>query len=61
MEEQSTIAAEQGSFHALSFNMVGRNQYGYITPAFSGAPWWGKINLQRSGCGANEQKKWDKR
>ena len=35
---------------------VGRNQYGYITPAFSGSPWWGGINLVRSGCGGNEQK-----
>ena len=36
--------------------MVGRNQYGYITPAFSGSPWWGEINLEKSGCGGNEQK-----
>ena len=28
----------------------------YITPAFSGSPWWGEINLVRSGCGGNEQK-----
>ena len=30
-------------------------QYGYITPAFSGSPWWGEINLERSGCGGNER------
>ena len=28
--------------------MVGRNQYGYITPAFSGSPWWGEINMATS-------------
>ena len=36
--------------------MVGRVQYSYITPAFSGSPWWGEINLVRSGCGGNKQK-----
>ena len=36
--------------------MVGRNQYGYIIPAFSESPWWGEINLVRSGCGGNKQK-----
>ena len=34
----------------------GRNQYGYITPAFSGFTWWGEIKLVRTGCGGNEQK-----
>ena len=34
---------------------VGRN--GYITPAFLGSPWCREINLVRSGCGGNEQKK----
>ena len=36
--------------------MVGRNQYGYVTAAFSGSPWWGEINPDWSGCGGNEQK-----
>ena len=36
---------------------VGRNQYGYITPAFSGSPWWGELNLGKSACSGNEQKK----
>ena len=36
--------------------MVGREQYGYITLAFSASPWWAKINLERSGCDGNEQK-----
>ena len=40
----------------LGVPMVERNQYGYITPAFLGSPWWGEINLVRSGCGGNEQK-----
>ena len=40
----------------LRVPMVGRNQYGYITPAVLGSPWWGEINLVRSGCGGNEQK-----
>ena len=40
----------------LGVPMVGRNQYGYITLAFLGSPWWGEINLVRSGCGGNEQK-----
>ena len=35
---------------------VGRNQYGYVNPAFSGCIWRGEINLVRSGCGGNEQK-----
>ena len=25
--------------------IVVRNQYGYITPAFSGSPWWGEFNM----------------
>ena len=25
--------------------MVGRDQYGYITPTFSGSPWRGEINM----------------
>ena len=40
----------------LGVPVVRRDQYGYITPAFSGLPWWGEINLVRSGCGGNEQK-----
>ena len=36
--------------------MVGRYQYGYITLAFSGSPWWGEINLERSARGGHEQK-----
>ena len=28
--------------------MVGKDQYGYITPAFSSSPWWGKINMRTS-------------
>ena len=44
----------------LGVPMVGRNQYSYITSAFLGSPWWGEINLVRSGCGGNEQKKWIK-
>ena len=28
--------------------MVGTNQYGYITPAFLGSPWWGGINMATS-------------
>ena len=40
----------------LGVPMVGRNQYGYITYAFLGFPWWREINLVRSGCGGNEQK-----
>ena len=32
----------------LRVPMVGRNQYGYITPAFSGFPWWGEINMATS-------------
>ena len=28
--------------------MVGRNQYGDITPAFSRSPWWGEINMATS-------------
>ena len=40
----------------LGVPMVGGNQYGYITPTFLGSPWWGEINLVRSGCGGNEQK-----
>ena len=42
-------------------------QYGWMTRAFSGSPWWGEINVERSGCGGNEHKmcekgwKWVKR
>ena len=52
-------AQTQCSLHhpcLLGVPMVGRNQYGYITPAFLGSPWWGEINLVRGGCGENEQK-----
>ena len=35
-------------------------QYGYITPAFSASPWWGEINLERSGCGGNEHRMCEK-
>ena len=35
-------------------------QYAYITPAFWASPWWGEINLERSGCGGNEQKMCEK-
>ena len=35
-------------------------QYGYLTPAFSGSPLWGEINLERSGCGGNEHKMCEK-
>ena len=38
----------------LGVPMVGRNEYGYITPAFSGSSWWGEINLERSGCSGSE-------
>ena len=45
--------------HGLN-TLVGRNQNGYITPAFSGSPWQGELNLQKSGCdGAKRcQKGW---
>ena len=29
----------------LTVPMVGRDQYGYITPAFLAFPWWGEINM----------------
>ena len=29
----------------LGVPMVGRDQYGYITPAFWGYSWWGEINM----------------
>ena len=32
----------------LGVPMVGREQYGYITPAFSGSPWWGESNMATS-------------
>ena len=32
----------------LGIPMVGGNQYGYITPAFSRSPWWGEINVATS-------------
>ena len=35
-------------------------QYGYITPPFSASPWWGEINLEKSGCGGNEDKMCEK-
>ena len=28
--------------HEMQQNMVGRDQYGYITTAFSGSPWCGE-------------------
>ena len=40
--------------------MVARNRNGYITPAFSGPHCGEKINLERSGCGGNEQKMCEK-
>ena len=52
-------AQTQYSLHhpcLLGVPMVERNQYGHITPAFLGSPWWGEIDLVRSGCGGNEQK-----
>ena len=52
-------AQTQYSLHhpcLLGVPMVERNQYGYTTPAFLGSPWWGEINLVRSGCGGNQQK-----
>ena len=52
-------AQTQYSLHhpcLLGVPMVGRNQYGYITPTFLGSPWWGEINLVTSGCRGNEQK-----
>ena len=36
-------------------------QYGAVTPAFLGFPWWGEINPERSGCGGNEHKMCEKR
>ena len=41
----------------LGVPMAGRNPNGYITPAFSGCPWQGDINLEKSGCGGDQQKK----
>ena len=32
----------------LGVPMVGRDQHGRITPAFSGSPWWGEINMATS-------------
>ena len=32
----------------LGVSVVGRNQYDYNTPAFSGSPWWGEINMATS-------------
>ena len=32
----------------LGVPILGRNQYGYITPTFSGSPWWGEINMATS-------------
>ena len=29
--------------------MVGRDQYGYITRAFSGSPWWGEKGVENGG------------
>ena len=34
--------------YLLRVPMVGRNQYGYMTPTFSGSPWWGDINMATS-------------
>ena len=46
--------------HGLN-TLVGRNQNGYITPAFSGSPWQGELNLEKSGCdGAKKGWKWVK-
>ena len=28
--------------------MVERNQYGHITPTFSGSPWWREVNMATS-------------
>ena len=39
----------------LGVPMMGRKQHGYITSAFSRSLWWGEINLEKSGCGGNEQ------
>ena len=36
--------------HGLN-RLVVRNQNGYIKPAFSGSPWQGELNLQKSGYG----------
>ena len=44
----------------LGVPMVGRDQYGDITTTFSGSPWWGEFNLEKSGCGEDEQKKCEK-
>ena len=43
--------------HGLN-TLVGRNQNGYITPAFSVSPWQGELNLEKSGCdGAKKSEK----
>ena len=34
----------------LGVPMVGRVQYGYITAAFSGSPWWGEFNMRDGKC-----------
>ena len=38
----------------LGVPMVVRGQNGYITPSFWGSPWWGELNLEKSGCGGGE-------
>ena len=54
---QATLCRQATFEHPWSpVPMAGRNQYGSITPAFSGSPWRGEINLVRIGCGGNEQK-----
>ena len=35
--------------HGLN-TLVGRSQNGYIAPTFSGSPWQGELNLEKSGC-----------
>ena len=45
---RQTIPGEGNAAHAVrSFGVpiVGRVEYGYITPAFSGSQWWGEFNM----------------
>ena len=35
--------------HGLK-TLMRRNQNGDITPPFSGSPWQGELNLEKSGC-----------
>ena len=44
--------------YLLGVPMVGRDHNGCITPAFLGSPWWGELNLEKSGCGGDEEKIW---